>query len=347
MASYRVPQDVEADDKLLGPFSARQFVYLAIACVGVGAAWGLFLVAPFLVVLPFPVILIFGVLALPLKKDQPMETYVAALISFHIKPQKRLWRQEGEGVSIEITAPKSNDGIVERQYGDAEMNRRLSFLTQLADSEGWSIKDGDSLSSASQSQKRYMHNDYSYDVDDMMDTQSDYVKRLDERLSQSNQAHKQALMESMNRNYQEKSDQRALQSVTQNRKTISAMDYARQQYQNYTQSREEQSSSGMVNNSMSEIAQNSPNQSSGATPLAKFRYQSENSVSKNTPLENAEIKTPAVMEDELKTKQDAEYSAKVASLASNNDLSIETIAKQAHNLDKKQRQKEEVVVSWR
>ena len=31
MASYKVPQDVEADDKLLGPFSFRQFLYLMTA----------------------------------------------------------------------------------------------------------------------------------------------------------------------------------------------------------------------------------------------------------------------------------------------------------------------------
>ena len=31
MAQYKVPQDVEADDKLIGPFSFRQFVYLLIA----------------------------------------------------------------------------------------------------------------------------------------------------------------------------------------------------------------------------------------------------------------------------------------------------------------------------
>ena len=29
MAVYKVPQDVEADDKLIGPFSFRQFIYSA------------------------------------------------------------------------------------------------------------------------------------------------------------------------------------------------------------------------------------------------------------------------------------------------------------------------------
>lgn len=35
MASYKVPQDVEADDKLIGPFSFRQFIYLGIAALGI------------------------------------------------------------------------------------------------------------------------------------------------------------------------------------------------------------------------------------------------------------------------------------------------------------------------
>jgi hypothetical protein len=36
MAVYKVPQDVEAEDKLIGPFSFRQFIYLIIVA-GAGA----------------------------------------------------------------------------------------------------------------------------------------------------------------------------------------------------------------------------------------------------------------------------------------------------------------------
>ena len=42
MAQYKVPQDVEADDKLIGPFSFRQFVYLLIAGGLIALAVGLF-----------------------------------------------------------------------------------------------------------------------------------------------------------------------------------------------------------------------------------------------------------------------------------------------------------------
>ena len=72
MATYKVPQDVEADDKLLGPFSFRQFVYLIIVAASIGIAWILAQIFIGLIIIPMPFIIFFGALALPLKKDQPM-----------------------------------------------------------------------------------------------------------------------------------------------------------------------------------------------------------------------------------------------------------------------------------
>ena len=91
MAQYKVPQDVEADDKLLGPFSFRQFVYLLIAGGLLALAIGLFQLFPLLAIIPLPPILLLVALALPLRKDQPMETYLAALVSYYLKPHVRLW----------------------------------------------------------------------------------------------------------------------------------------------------------------------------------------------------------------------------------------------------------------
>ena len=72
MAVYKVPQDVEADDKLIGPFSFRQFVYLIIVALAITLAWGLSKLFIGLSIIPLPIILFFGALALPLRKDQPM-----------------------------------------------------------------------------------------------------------------------------------------------------------------------------------------------------------------------------------------------------------------------------------
>ena len=106
MAQYKVPQDVEADDKLLGPFSFRQFVYLLIAGILIAIAVALFSVFPLLVLIPVLPALFFIVLALPLKKDQPMETYLAAIVSYYLKPHKRIWTPGQRESTITITAPK-------------------------------------------------------------------------------------------------------------------------------------------------------------------------------------------------------------------------------------------------
>ena len=67
MAVYKVAQDVEADDKLIGPFSFRQFVYLIIVAMAMALAWGLSQIFIGFIIIPMPIILFFGALALPLR----------------------------------------------------------------------------------------------------------------------------------------------------------------------------------------------------------------------------------------------------------------------------------------
>ena len=140
MATYKVPQDVEAEDRLLGPFTFRQFVYLLIAAIAGALAAALFQIFPLLALLPAPVIFFFLVLALPLKKDQPMETYLAAIVSFYMKPNKRFWRPGQGETTIQITAPKIVEKSRTRDLSEEEASHRLSFLSNLIDSEGYAIR---------------------------------------------------------------------------------------------------------------------------------------------------------------------------------------------------------------
>lgn len=140
MAEYKVAQDVEAEDKLIGPFSFRQFIYLIIAAVAVALAWGLGQIFIGLAIIPLPVIIFFTVLALPLRKDQPMEIYVAAIISYRLKPRKRVWSPDGIESLIEITVPKAVDEHLTKDLSQMETEKRLSYLADIADTKGWSIR---------------------------------------------------------------------------------------------------------------------------------------------------------------------------------------------------------------
>lgn len=144
MAQYKVPQDVEADDKLIGPFSFRQFVYLLIAGGLIGIGVGLFQVFPLLVLIPLPPVLLLLALALPLKKDQPMETYLAAFVSYYLKPHKRFWMPGQRDTTILITAPKIVEEVRTRDISEEEATHRLSFLADIVDSGGQAIKGANS-----------------------------------------------------------------------------------------------------------------------------------------------------------------------------------------------------------
>lgn len=140
MAVYKVAQDVEADDKLLGPFSFRQFVYLIVVAISCALAYGLSRIFIPLAIIPLPVIIFFGALALPLRKDQPMEIYLAALLQYYLKPRRRFWTPDGIESLVTITAPKIVEVQRTKNITESEAERRLSYLADIADTEGWAVR---------------------------------------------------------------------------------------------------------------------------------------------------------------------------------------------------------------
>lgn len=140
MAEHKVPQDVEAEDKLIGPLSFRQFIYAMIALAAAALAYFLAtMVAMPLLVIPLPVFIVFGVLAVP-RKGQPMETYIGALIHFYFQPTKRIWDPDGQELLVEITNPPIDTIPLTKSIGGAEAAQRLSFLADVEDSQGWSTR---------------------------------------------------------------------------------------------------------------------------------------------------------------------------------------------------------------
>lgn len=140
MGTYKVPQDVEAEDKLLGPFSFRQFVYLMIVILMLVVAWFLGRVFIPLAIIPVPIIIFFGAIALPLRKDQPMETYLAAIVKFYLLPKKRIWQADGIESLIEVTAPKKVETPLTKNITEQEAERQLGYLATLVDTGGWSTR---------------------------------------------------------------------------------------------------------------------------------------------------------------------------------------------------------------
>ena len=195
MSRYKVAQDVEAEDKILGPFSFRQFIYLLVAAAGIALAWGLSQVFLPLAIIPVPVILLFGALALPLRKDQPMEVYLAAVISFYTKPRRRMWQPDGINSLIEITVPEKVEIERTKNLSQDEAERRLAYLSQLADTHGWSIRH----TRVPDAQGSMISDVYfeAQQTSDMFDDNSSEARAMTRRIEQSNQARRRAAIERM------------------------------------------------------------------------------------------------------------------------------------------------------
>ena len=195
MSRYKVAQDVEAEDKILGPFSFRQFIYLLVAAAGIALAWGLSQVFLPLAIIPVPIILLFGALALPLRKDQPMEVYLAAVVSFYTKPRRRMWQPDGINSLIEITVPEKVEIERTKNLSQDEAERRLAYLSQLADSHGWSIRH----TRVPDAQGSMISDVYfeAQQTSDMFDDNSSEARAMTRRIEQSNQARRRAAIERM------------------------------------------------------------------------------------------------------------------------------------------------------
>ena len=181
MAVYKVPQDVEADDKLIGPFSFRQFIYLIVVAISMAMAWGLSQIFIPLAIIPLPIIIFFAVLALPLRKDQPMETYLSAVVSFYfLKSRVRFWQPDGIFSFVTIIPPKDSERILTKNLTDDEANQRLGYLADLVDTHGWAIRGASAVSADTS-----VSNDLYYEsqsTPDMMDNSTPAAQAMTQQL---------------------------------------------------------------------------------------------------------------------------------------------------------------------
>lgn len=193
MATYKVPQDVEAEDKLIGPFSFRQFVYLIIATGAGAASFFLFMAVfplPLLSIITLPIFVLFAVIALPLRKDQPMELYVLAMIRFFLKPKRRIWNPDGTTTGVVIEVPMTNEISRAKDLSQEEAANRLSYLANIVDTRGWAAKGV----SVPQDTSVYANiADETYAADDILDVNSEQARSFDTLLNKQQQVSQEAL----------------------------------------------------------------------------------------------------------------------------------------------------------
>lgn len=315
MAVYKVPQDVEADDKLLGPFSFRQFVYLMIVGGCVLLAWflsGIFIGFAFI---PVPFILFFGALALPIKKDQPMETYLAAVVSFNLKPRKRLWIPDGRESIVEITVPKKVEVQRIKDLSQEEARKRLGYLADVVDSGGWAVKGvgvGTSL------------NDTVYadavNTEDILDPDTTIASNIDNLMAANDQKYRDDIINNMRNGFGQTFSGAKIENIRA-------------------------SGDGLVE--APTIDKSLHSKKEDVTPVDTSTTEESSVVVQPVYIETVQQETSAngAVKEEVVRE---EVSPAILNLVKNSDdLTVETIAREANRLEQKEKEEEDVYISLR
>lgn len=138
MGQYKVPQNVEAEDHILGPLTFKQFIYMMI-----GMGWGVISFAVFkslpvvMVIVGGPPVLLFLLLAFFRRDGQDFEHLLVAIVGFFSATHFRLWVKEPLAETFHVTPTPKTQEVSQRN--PAQVISELEKLATLVDSRGWNL----------------------------------------------------------------------------------------------------------------------------------------------------------------------------------------------------------------
>jgi len=105
---FEVPQFIEVEDKIVGPLTWRQFIYVA---GGTGVLILCYFLLPFILfaIIGLPFAALAGSLAFHRINNRPFSIFLESFVSYVRKGKLYLWRKEHEQIITEYTAPAELD----------------------------------------------------------------------------------------------------------------------------------------------------------------------------------------------------------------------------------------------
>jgi hypothetical protein len=136
---YKVPQKIDLEDKIIGPLTLKQFIYLLAGGMvdymilsTTKSSFGGWV----LIVLVSIVALCFAFVQI---EEQPFSYLVSNLLSYVLRPKLRLWDKRSKvAPNVEFKnkkEDKSNQPLIKKPE---EVKSSLEALSQVLDTHGWS-----------------------------------------------------------------------------------------------------------------------------------------------------------------------------------------------------------------
>lgn len=134
---FSVPQFIDVRDKIFGPFTIQQFLYV-VAAVGLGLTEYFLFSVPVFVILVIPTAAFFLAMAFYQVNGRPFYFFLANGLNFLIHPTNRIWKRDPTLPRIKTTfkydrAQKIQRGDL-RKEGLERLSHILDFEVKLGES---------------------------------------------------------------------------------------------------------------------------------------------------------------------------------------------------------------------
>ena len=152
MAQFRVPQKIDLEDKIFGPLTLMQFIYLMAGGMVIYAAFETMDTAIFWII-AVPVAILTLCLTFIKIQDQPFSKFVTSAAMFFVKPRTRHWYKNPEEEKFaKETMPKettkTEHKIEHRKVEKSELDKLagvldISSMEKIAAHQGVTLKNTD------------------------------------------------------------------------------------------------------------------------------------------------------------------------------------------------------------
>lgn len=128
---FEVPQFIEIEDKIFGPLTWRQFLYLG---GGVGMAVVMFFAFPIIVfvLLGLPLALLAGALSFYPVNNRPFSYFLEAILKYLTGQRLYLWRQKSNIIHKTSVAAKPTRGDYDPLHPKIKSSGQRKNITSLA-----------------------------------------------------------------------------------------------------------------------------------------------------------------------------------------------------------------------
>lgn len=131
---FRVPQNIDLEDKVIGPMTLKQFVYVLAGGMLDYVCFLIFDTTLF-ILLALPITLFFLAMAFAKVQDQPFPKFLQNFIIFLFIPKQRVWNKKAKPVKL---VSKKLDDNTEQKFEPKDVKTgEIEKISQILDNRGW------------------------------------------------------------------------------------------------------------------------------------------------------------------------------------------------------------------